>query len=89
MLPSSDRHIRCEGMRRGNPYYLYFARTRARSAYTDRAFASLRKPSAPTFDGEPMPHNAIGNGKARFLLAGLVCGGRRRKGSPFCEAANG
>lgn len=76
MRPTSDPvPAASEGTRREIPHCLDFARTRTRSAYADRAFASLRKASGLTFDGEPTPCDAVRNAAVRFLLARNVCGG--------------
>lgn len=68
---------------------LYRVRARARNDHKETAFVSLRNPSDRLGARQSATDNAVRGGKARFLLADLVCGGRQRQGSPFCGAANG
>lgn len=78
-----------EGIEGRHCIVLYRVRARARNDHQERAFVSLRNPS----DRQTLRHsatiNAVRDGKARFLLADLVCGGQQREGSPFCGARNG
>lgn len=64
-------------------------RARALNDHQDRAFVSLRNPSDRPILRQSATGDAVRGGKARFLLADLVCGGRQRAGSPFCGARNG